>query len=371
MGRQRASLWLANYLGVALLAAFHASAQTPSPALLVLAKSDESLAIVDPGSLQVVGRVPAGLDPHEVIASADGTLAYISNYGGSDSDLDTITVVDLAAQKPLPGIHLGALHSAHGLAFAGGKLYFTAETNKAIGRYDPVSGMVDWVLGTGQDRSHMIWVSKNLEQIVTSNVSSGTISIIERVSPPSGGFGPPPGGPPGRGLPPGGGPGFRPPPGGPRKTWKVTDVRSGNGSEGFDVSPDGKEIWAANARDATVTIIDVASKRVTQTIPISVNGANRLKFTPDGSRVFVSGLGFGGRTGSDLLVLDAASRKEIKHFDLGGGAAGILMVPDGSRAFVAVSGNDYVAVVDLKTLEVTGHISAGKQPDGLAWAVRK
>jgi DNA-binding beta-propeller fold protein YncE len=333
----------------------------------VLVKSDESLAIVDPVSLQVVGRLPAGPDPHEVIASADGKLAYISNYGGSDSDLNTLTVADLVSQKSLPPINLGALHSAHGLAFAGGKLYFTVETNKAIGRYDPAAKMVDWVMGTGQDRTHMVWVSKTLDRIVTSNVSSGTISIIERVSRPNGGFGPPPAGPPGGGPP----PGFHPLPGGPRKTWEITTVRSGNGSEGFDVSPDGKEIWAANARDATVTIIDFAGKHATQTIHISVNGANRLKFTPDGTRVFVSGLGFGGRSGSDLVVLDAASRKEIKHFDLGGGAAGILMAPDGSRAFVAVSGKDYVAVVDLKSLEITGRISVGKQPDGLAWAVRE
>jgi DNA-binding beta-propeller fold protein YncE len=367
MRRRRALLRLAASLGVALLGALHASAQTPSEALLVLAKSDLSLAIVDPASLRVVGRVPSGPDPHEVIASADGRLAYISNYGGSDSDLHTISVVDLISRKALPAIDLGALHSAHGLAFAGGKLYFTAETNKALGRYDPLTGKVDWVLGTGQDRTHMVWVSESLEKLVTSNVSSGTISIIERVSPPNGGFGPPPGGPPGGGPP----PGIRPPQGGPRKTWEITNVRSGNGSEGFDVSPDGKEIWAANARDATVTIIDFAGKHATQTFPISVNGANRLKFTPDGTRVFVSGLGFGGRSGSDLVVIDAASRKEIKHFDLGGGAAGILMVPDGSRAFVAVSGKDYVAVVDLGSLEITGRISAGKQPDGLAWAVRK
>jgi len=123
----------------------HASAQTPSEALLVLAKSDLSLAIVDPVSLRVVGRVPSGPDPHEVIASADGRLAYISNYGGSDSDLNTISVVDLVAQKALPAIDLGALHSAHGLAFAGGKLYFTVETNKALGRYDPLT----WKSGLG------------------------------------------------------------------------------------------------------------------------------------------------------------------------------------------------------------------------------
>jgi YVTN family beta-propeller protein len=363
---------LASALGFALFMATVASAQTPPQALLVLVKSDRTLAIVDPESLQVVGRVPAGPDPHEVIASADGKLAYISNYGGPDSNLHTVTVVDLAAQKNLPAIDLGALRSAHGLAFAGGKLYFTVETNKAIGRYDPATGRVDWVMGTGQDRTHMIDVSQTLDRIVTSNVSSGTISIIEQVSQPNGGFGPPPGAPPGRGNQPGGGPPQGPPPGGPHKTWEVTNVKAGNGSEGFDVSPDGKEIWAANARDATVTIIDAAAKRVTDTIPISVNGANRLKFTPDGTRVLISGLGFGGRSaGGDLVVFDVAARKEIKHYDLGGGAAGILMTPDGSRAYVAVSGSDNVAVVDLRTLEVTGHISVGKQPDGLAWAARK
>jgi YVTN family beta-propeller protein len=46
-------------------------------------------------------------------------------------------------------------------------------------------------------------------------------------------------------------------------------------------------------------------------------------------------------------------------------------VADGSRAFVAVSEKDKVAVIDLKTLAITGEIPTGKQPDGLAWAQRK
>jgi YVTN family beta-propeller protein len=277
-------------------------------------------------------------------------------------------VVDLEARKALPPIDLGALHSAHGLAFAGGKLYFTAETNKVIGRYDPATQRVDWILGTGQDRTHMVFVAKSLDRIVTSNVNSGTISIIEHVSQSAGGYGPPPGGPPAGGGPPLG-PGA--PPGG-RQTWEVTSIPSGHGSEGFDVSPDGKEIWAANARDATVTIIDVAGKKAVQTFSIPVKGANRLKFTPDGTRVLISGLGAGpGSGGISLVVMEASTHKEVKQFSLGGGAAGILIAPDGSRAYVAVSTADKVAVVDLKSLEVIGQISPGKQPDGLAWAVRK
>jgi YVTN family beta-propeller protein len=353
-----------------LIATFIASAalaQEPSSTLLALSKDDHTVAVVDPTTLQVLARIPSGPDPHEIIASDDGKLAYISNYGGSDSSLNTISVVDLVARKALPPIDLGALRSTHGLAFAGGKLYFTAETNKVIGRYDPATQRVDWILGTGQDRTHMIAVAKSLDRIITSNVNSGTISIIEQVSQPNGGFGPPPGGPP----PPGPGPqGSGPPPGGPHQTWEVTNVPAGRGTEGFDVTPDGKEIWAANARDATVTIIDVAAKKATHTISIPVKGANRLKFTPDGALVLISGLG--ARAGdSSLVVLDAATHKVVKQLNLGGGAAGILIAPDGSRAYVAVSGADKIAVVDLKTLEVVGQIDAGKQPDGLAWAVRK
>ena len=356
MNSGRSSIWRMGAFGVFLLAANFTAAQTPSPALLVLEKSDNSLAIVDPATLQIVARVPAGPDPHEIVASADGKLAYISNYGGSDSALNTISVIDLATGKALTPINLGALHSAHGLAFAGGKLYFTAETNKAVGRYDPATQSVDLVLGTGQDRTHMVAVSESLDRIVTSNVSSGTISIIEQVSPPSGGFGPPPG--------------SNGPPGSTRKTWRVTNIAAGHGAEGFDVSPDGREIWAANAQDATVTIIDAASKRVTQTLPISLRGANRLKFTPDGKRVLIAGGGGGGAADNSLVVMDAATWKEVKQLNLGGGAAGILIVPDGSRAYVAVSGKDKVAVVDLKSLEVTGYASMGKQPDGLAWVQR-
>ena len=352
--------WGAAVLGVVVvaLAAASAQAQMPSPALLVLEKADNSLAIVDPGTLRIVTRVPAGQDPHEIVASADGKYAYISNYGGLGSTLNTISVIDLVSGKPSAPINLGALHSAHGLALVGGKLYFTAETNKVIGRYDPVSQTVDWVLGTGQDRTHMVMVAPSLDRIFTSNVMSGTISIIEEVAAPS--YGPPPGAGAGGAPPP------APPPGGPRKTWEVTNVPSGRGSEGFDVTPDGKQIWAANAQDGTVTIIDVASKKATETFHVLVNG-NRLKITSDGQRVLVSGTPGASGSGADVTILDAATHKEIKQLSLGGFAAGILIPPDGSRAYIAVSSSNKVAALDLKTLEVTGQLPTGKGPDGLAW----
>ena len=360
---------LATCLLIGVLGSTSPRAQTAgSASLLVLAKSDQTLAVVDPVTLKVVGRAPSGPDPHEVVASTDGRVAYISNYNGNPT---RISVIDLIAVKELPPIDLGPLRAAHGLHFTGGKLWFTAEGAKVIGSYDPAASKIDWVLGTGQDRTHMIYVFDDLMRMVTTNVSSATMTIVERTT---GGRGGRPGGPP-PGVPTApagaapvappraGGPGGR---GGLQGDWTETVIPVGRGAEGFDVSPDGREIWAANAQDGTVSIVDVASKKVVDTVAANVAGANRLKFTPDGKRVLISTL-----SGPDLTILDSATRREVKRVKIGRGAAGIQMQPDGARAYVACTPDDYVAIIDLNTLEVVGRIEAGRQPDGLAWAVRR
>ena len=147
--------------------------------------------------------------------------------------------------------------------------------------------------------------------------------------------------------------------------WNQTVIPVGKGDEGFDVSPDGRELWTANAQDGTLSVIDLATRKVTATLDAKTFGANRLKFTPDGKLVLISRLGDG-----DLTIYDAAARKEFKRVKIGHGAAGILMDPEGNRAFISCGPDNYVAVLDLKTLEVTGHIDVGGEPDGLAWATR-
>jgi YVTN family beta-propeller protein len=318
---------------------------TPTTSLLVLSKKDQTLAIVDPATLHVVGRVPVGDDPHEVIASSDGHTAYVSNYGFGA--FHTLAVVDLLAQHEEPQIDLGALRGPHGLAFEQGKVWFTAEAAKAIGSYDPGSGKVNWIMGTGQNRTHMLYVFPDAQRIMTTNVNSATVTLLEHTDGPAGGPPPPPPGAQG---------GRRTIPGPPGGDWKETVIPVGGGAEGFDVSPDGKQAWVANAWDGTISVIDVAEKKVTATVQANARGANRLKFTPDGQRVLIS-------AGPELVVFDVAAQK--------GGGGGILVQPDGQRAYVAFSEDGFVAVVDLKTLEVVGKVDAGPNPDGLAWAVRK
>ncbi|MCC7010795.1 MAG: YncE family protein [Acidobacteria bacterium] len=328
------------------------SSQTPPAGkgrLLVLSKGALTLSVVDPVTLKVIGKVPSGPDPHEVAATPDGRRAYISNYGTAKGGFNTLTVADLVEFKPLPPVDLGPLRGPHGMTEAGGKIYFTAEVAKAVGRVDPATNKVDWALGTGQDISHMVVVAPDLKRMFTVNVQSASASIIERAVGRAGRFAP-----------------------AADDDWTVTSVKVGEPSddfEGFDVSPDGRELWTASPR-GKISIVDTIGKKIAQSWDAGVTGANRVKFTPDGKRVLISRLSAPAGSGGTIVVFDAATRKEIKKIDAGAGVGGILMQPDGARAYGASSRSGFVVVIDLHTLEVVGKIDAGPNPDGTAWTVQ-
>src|SRR5690349_18242518 len=103
-------------LAALAIAASLAAAETPSQALLVLNKDANELAIVDPVSQKVVARVPTGEAPHELTVSADGKLAFAGNYGARTPG-NTISVIDLVAQKELHRVDLGPLRRPHGMTF--------------------------------------------------------------------------------------------------------------------------------------------------------------------------------------------------------------------------------------------------------------
>jgi YVTN family beta-propeller protein len=189
------------------------------------------------------------------------------------------------------------------------------------------------MMGTGQSGTHMVIVSKDQQRIFTTNIGSDSVTIFERAA--------------------------------NNGAWNATNVSVGKGPEGMDLSPDERELWTAHSRDGAVSVIDVAARKVVQTLNLQTKRSNRLKFTPDGKLVLVSDL-----DGGDLVVVDAPGRKELKRLKLGKSPEGILIAPDGGRAYVAVAGDNVISIVDTKTLAEIGRIETGKGPDGMAWKSR-
>src|SRR5258706_7201450 len=129
-----------NRWALALIAAALSSAprvQGTGPRLVVLNKEDATLVTVDPATGKILGTVPTGEGPHEVTVSADGKTAFVGNYGSAQAPGSTISVVDLGAMKELRRFDVSPLRRPHGVFFMDGKVYFTSETHRIVGRYDP------------------------------------------------------------------------------------------------------------------------------------------------------------------------------------------------------------------------------------------
>jgi DNA-binding beta-propeller fold protein YncE len=130
-------------------------------------------------------------------------------------------------------------------------------------------------------------------------------------------------------------------------------------------------------------VIEVDSLKVIATLE-SKDFPIRVKFAPNGKQALVSN----ARSG-DVVIFDAVSKKEIQRvpmqlkaaegstagqrvfgdqFGQGPVPVGILVSPKLSHAFVANTNADIITMIDLKTWQIAGRLTAGKEPDGLGYS---
>lgn len=323
---------------VVVASVYLVSAQTSSPVLLAAlraSKKSGALAFIDPASGKILARVPTGEDPHGV--TADAKMAYVANTTNKGGD--SISIIDLAARKEVDRVQTGPGSHPHDILVTGGKVYFTAQGYKAVGRYDPVTKTIAWY-GIGQRGPHMLTLSADGKTLYASNPDSHSVAVID---------------------------GFA------GNDWKLSFITVGGEGEGIDVSPDGKEVWTADGEDkGGVSIINLASKKV-QSVPLQTVHTNRLEISPDGKYVFV----LDRSDNAEVVVVDAASKKIVKRMRPGVAGAekvdfdvrDVAMAPDSSRAFITTRKGTaaYISVIDLKTLNMTSKIDLPMGADEMVW----
>ena len=78
-------------------------------------------------------------------------------------------------------------------------------------------------------------------------------------------------------------------------------------------------------------------------------------------RVFVT-----NEKGDSVSVIDTKTNQVIKTIAIGKRPRGVGLAPDGSAVYVAVSGENHIAVIDPKTLELKGSFASGDDPEAFA-----
>jgi len=321
----------------------------PGSYLVVLDKADATLSMIEPNSAHLRDMAPTGTGPHEGAASPDGSLVVVCDYGDQTPG-HTLTVFDPFARHVTATIDLAPHTRPHGIAFLDQRstVLVTSETSQALLVVDLRSRKVTRVIPSGAELTHMLALTPDHSRVFTANVGSGSVSAIDLAS---------------------------------GKLLEV--IQTGAQPEAIAVSPDGNEVWVGHNKDNKIVVIDAHTleKKIEfacADMPI------RITFVPNGQLALVS-----CAKSSELAVIDAAGRREWKRIPMPAklaqpmpsqavsvpGAAeppdsmpvGVLCDPDGRYAYVACTGADQVAVIDLATLELKGVIPTGKEPDGMAW----
>jgi len=321
-------------------------ASQPAPLLVVLDKSDATARFIDSQTHELLFTAPTGVGPHEV--ACRGGWAVVCDYGEQQGG-STLTVLDANTGELVRTIDLGEHRRPHGIVWIDDEqVLVTSETSQALLQVDVRKGAVVRAMKTEQRASHMVALSTQARRAFVANIGSNTVTALDL------------------------------------NTGAIeSQIPTGAGPEGLDVTPDGREVWVGNRTGDTLTVIDAQSLTPVATLPCA-KFPIRVKITPDGRRALVSCAQSG-----DVAVFDVATRAELRRiamqfsasetatsnalgaaFSDGPVPIGILIAPDSSRAFVANTNADLVTELDLKSWTISGRIATGRQPDGLGWSVR-
>ena len=125
------------------------------------------------------------------------------------------------------------------------------------------------------------------------------------------------------------------------------------------VSPEGKEVWVQTADANTNVVLNADDLSVLATEPTGKYPVTN-SWTPDRRYSIVT-------NGKDTFaqIFDARTFKEVKRLTIGPGGSNIGFSKDGKTAFIAVTGADAVAVIDVEKPVLASQITAGKAPQGL------
>jgi YVTN family beta-propeller protein len=316
-----------------------AQPQETSPAksglLLVCNKGEHTLGIIDPAAGEQLAVVEEnGVTGHEVIASADGKLAFVPIYGnsgvgGRGTDGEIIRVIDLEKRAIVATVDLGRGLRPH-CAMIGPKnklLYVTAELSNSIVVIDPKTFKILDFIPTGQRESHMLAISSQGRYGYTANVGPGTVSVIDLQE---------------------------------KKVEKIIPISKV--TQRIAISPDDKWVFTADQTKPRLAVIDAEKREVSRWIELPGVGYGTAP-TPDGNWLLVAMPAIRKVAFVDLKTMTVAHTVDVPK-----SPQEVLMRPDGKMAYVSCDASRQVAAIDIQNFKVEKLINAGKGADGLAWA---
>lgn len=300
--------------------------------LIVTNKAPATATFIDVATGRTLATLPTGHGPHEIVLSADGSTAVITDYGTGPQPGRTLTVLDVPNRRVARTIDLGEYRRPHGIAWLPGDslVAVTVEASRAVLLVHVARGEVVRPVPTGQAGSHMVAVTADGTTAWTGDIGSNTVTELDL-----------------------------------RTGQAIRHVDVPAQPEAINVTPDGSEVWVGSNGTGRISVLDSYTGAVTAAAE-GFTWPYRIWFTPDTETVLLPDY-----TGDAVRFVARRSRRELGRLTFPQeGPQGIVVSPDGRTAFVSLSREARVVVLDIATRTVVGHVPAGETPDGVVFTPR-
>jgi DNA-binding beta-propeller fold protein YncE len=307
-----------------------------APELVVVNQPERTVQVVatDTGTVRL--SVVAGERPHEVEISPDGRRAVLPIYGSGGvgqpgTDGSTIEILDLESGKTSVA-SLGAGVRPHDARFGGdGLLYVTAELRNAVLVVDPDRLRVVGEIPTGQEQSHSLAIDRRHHRAFTSNVSSGSVSVLDLKA---------------------------------RRLLGV--VKAAGTVQRITVAPNGRRVFTHDQRRPQVIAIDPGRLAVSETYPLP-GLAYASAVARDGKRLIVGGrpeASPADQRAPSLYIVDLKS-KAVQMITLPGWPRVIIAGRKPDEVWASLGSGELVSIdLDDRTYRIVAKLKPGL--DGMA-----
>ena len=127
------------------------------------------------------------------------------------------------------------------------------------------------------------------------------------------------------------------------------------------VTPDDSTVLVTNWCSWTMSVVDVKTAKLVDTIPIPGSYPRGIAVSPDSRTAFVAVMGSGR-----IAKVDIASKKVSTLAETGNGPRHIVISPDGKYLYVTNNGSGTVSKVEAANGKVLKTVSTGQQPRSMA-----
>jgi len=299
--------------------------------LFIANQFDHTALVVNLDSRQVVNKAGVDINGHEVVVEPGHRFGYVPIYGNSGvgkpgTDGSTVQVIDLRAGRTLKIIDLGKPVRPHCARFGpDGKLYVSAELSNAIQILDPATGQTVGTVPTGAPESHMFVISPDGHRAYTSNVGSGSVSVLDLQS---------------RSL--------------------ITVIPVAKRVQRISISADGRFVFTHDQDAPRIAVIDTATNTLARWIDLPASVYSSAP-TPDGRLLLANA------PSGKLFVIDLSSEKVTASYSIPEAIGEIAIDGAGTHAYISCPQKGTIEGFDIRGAKLEAPIVLSPGVDGLEW----